>query len=65
MAHERFHYKSLEEVKQRAAELGAALPFAADTTALTQPLQVRGITFANRLGVAPMEGADSTPEGAP
>lgn len=65
MAHERFHYKSLEEVKQRAAELGAALPFAADTTALAQPLQVRGITFANRLGVAPMEGADSTPEGAP
>lgn len=65
MAHERFHYRSLEEVKQRAAELGADLPFAADTAVLAQPLRVRGITFANRLGVAPMEGADSTPEGAP
>lgn len=65
MAHERFHYRSLEEVKRRAAELGAELPFAAGTAALARPLQVRGVTFANRLGVAPMEGADSTPEGAP
>ena len=65
MPQEKFHYKSLEEVKRRAAELGVDLPFAADTHALTQPLTVRNITFPNRLGIAPMEGADSTPEGAP
>jgi len=65
MPQEKFHYKSLEEVKQRAAELGVDLPFAADTHALAQPLTVRNITFPNRLGIAPMEGADSTPEGAP
>jgi len=65
MPQEKFHYKSLEEVKQRAAELGVDLPFAADTHALVQPLTVRNITFPNRLGIAPMEGADSTPEGAP
>ena len=65
MPQEKFHYKSLEEVKRRAAELGVDLPFAADTHALAQPLTVRNITFPNRLGIAPMEGADSTPEGAP
>lgn len=65
MPHEKFHYKSLEEVEQRAAELGVRLPFAVDTHCLAYPLQVRNITFPNRLGIAPMEGADSTPEGAP
>ena len=65
MAHEKFHYKSLEEVQQKASELGITLPFAADTKILAEPLKVRNITFPNRLGIAPMEGADSTPEGAP
>ena len=65
MAHEKFHYKSLEEVQAKAAELGLSLPFAADTSALTKPLTVRNITFPNRMGIAPMEGADSTPDGAP
>ena len=51
MPQEKFHYKSLEEVKQRAAELGVDLPFAADTHALAQPLTVRNITFPNRLGI--------------
>lgn len=65
MAHEKFRYKSLDEVKQKALELGISLPFAQDTKVLAQPLKVRNIVFPNRLGVAPMEGADSTPEGAP
>ena len=65
MAHEKFHYKSLEEGQAKAAELGLSLPFAADTSALTKPLTVRNITFPNRMGIAPMEGADSTPDGAP
>ena len=65
MAHERFHYKTLEDVQAKASELGASLPFARDTSALTKPLQVGSVALPNRLGVAPMEGADSTPEGAP
>ena len=65
MAHEKFHYKSLEEVQAKAAELGLSLPLAADTSALTKPLTVRNITFPNCMGIAPMEGADSTPDGAP
>ena len=65
MPHEKFHYKSLEEVQAKAAELGVSLPFAADTHILATPLTTGKVTFPNRLGIAPMEGADSTPEGAP
>lgn len=65
MNHEKFHYHSLDEVKRKAAGLGVELPFAENTRVLAQPLRVRGVTFPNRLGIAPMEGADSTPEGAP
>ncbi|MBM6900267.1 flavin oxidoreductase/NADH oxidase, partial [Gemmiger formicilis] len=65
MPHEKFHYKSLAEVQQKAAELGLSLPFANDTRVLAQPLTVGSVTFPNRLGVAPMEGADSLPDGSP
>ena len=65
MPHERFHYRSVEEIREKAAELGVRLPFAGDTRILAEPLAVQGRVLANRLGVAPMEGADSTPEGAP
>ena len=65
MSQERFHYKSLEEIEERAKELCIHLPFAKNTRKLTEPLKVRNITFPNRLGTAPMEGADSLPNGEP
>ncbi len=65
MQHERFHYKTLEDVRAKATELGVTLPFADDTHVLAEPLSVEGIVFRNRMGIAPMEGADSTPEGSP
>lgn len=65
MAHEKFHYKSLEEVKEKGRELGLDLPFAKDTRILKTPLTTWKTTFPNRLGVAPMEGADSLPDGSP
>lgn len=65
MAHERFAYRSLEDVIAKAKSLGIVLPLAQDTKILAQPLQVKAVTFANRLGTAPMEGADSLPNGAP
>lgn len=65
MPHEKFHYRSLEEVKATAAALGLSLPFAQDTRILAAPLMVCGRTLPNRLGVAPMEGADSLPDGSP
>ena len=65
MPHERFHYKTLDEVKTTAAALGVDLPFAGDTGILARPLTVGGRELPNRLGVAPMEGADSLPDGSP
>lgn len=65
MAYDKFHYKTLDELKARAQELGVKIPFASDTKVLASHLTVRSHTFPNRLGIAPMEGADSTPQGAP
>ncbi len=65
MAHEKFHYKTWAEVQATASALGCALPVAEDTSILGQPLAAGNVQFANRLGIAPMEGADSTPDGRP
>ena len=65
MAHEKFHYKTLEDIKAKAGELGVHLPFAQNTSVLATPVSFDNITLRNRMGIAPMEGADSTPEGSP
>lgn len=63
--HETFHYKTMEQLQAKLGELNLSLPFAETTCALTQPLKVRNIILPNRMGVAPMEGADSLPNGSP
>ena len=65
MAHEKFHYGCLEDLINKLNELDLCLPFAEDTGILAAPLKVRHITMPNRLGIAPMEGADSMPDGSP
>jgi 2,4-dienoyl-CoA reductase-like NADH-dependent reductase (Old Yellow Enzyme family) len=65
MAHEVFHYRSLDEVRQKSKELGAFLPLSEDVSCLFEPLQACGITFGNRLFFQPMEGTDGTENGAP
>ncbi len=65
MPHEKFSYRSLEDVKAKAETFGVCLPFAADTSILATPLTIKGVTLHSRLGTAPMEGADSLPDGSP
>lgn len=65
MVHERFHYKTLEELKNKAAELQIHLPFAENTQILAKELTFGNVTLQNRLGIAPMEGADGLPDGSP
>ena len=65
MSQERFHYKTLEEVKERAEELKVYLPFSSSTDILKTPIKVGNVTFHNRMGIAPMEGADSLEDGSP
>lgn len=65
MKHEKFTYKNLDEIKAKAEELGIHLPFAEDTHVLTQEVSFGGVTLKNRMGIAPMEGADALPDGSP
>ena len=63
--HEKFHYKSLEEIRQRAAELGEWLPLEEDVSILTSPMRLGDWTLPNRIALQPMEGTDGTEDGAP
>lgn len=65
MKHEKFHYKSLEDVKEKTAELGVELPLSEHTENLFKPFELYGKTFPNRLAIAPMEGNDSDEAGFP
>jgi len=63
--HERFRYKTQEELISKASSLGLILPFSDDVSPLLSSLLIENFTVSNRLVVQPMEGYDSTPEGAP
>lgn len=65
MIHEKFHYRTREELEKKAEELGVHIPLAKDTSVLSTPCKAKSVIFSNRLGVAPMEGADSLPDGSP
>ncbi|MCH3918388.1 MAG: flavin oxidoreductase/NADH oxidase [Spirochaetia bacterium] len=66
MKHEKFHYKNVEDILAAADKLSVHLPFAKDTSILKTPLKVNGtLTLQNRMGIAPMEGADSYEDGSP
>lgn len=41
------------------------MPFSSSTDILKTPLKVGNVTFHNRMGIAPMEGADSLEDGSP
>ncbi len=63
--HEKFHYKSVEEIRKRANELGVHIPLAENTEILKLPYDLPKVTLKNRMGIAPMEGSDSLPDGSP
>lgn len=63
--HERFHLKTLEELKTKLAALNLTLPLSDDFSPLFQTLKIGPHTVPNRFAIHPMEGFDSTPEGAP
>lgn len=65
MPHERFHYRTLAELKACARALGAWLPLAEELSALAQPLPLAGRTLHNRIALQPMEGSDAKPDGSP
>lgn len=60
-----FHFNTLEELNQAAAEVDAKLPLSAHTEVLKQPLEIWGHTLNNRLAIQPMEGCDGEADGSP
>ncbi len=63
--HERFRYKTKDELLKKAHDLGIDLPFSDDISPLLQPASLERLIVANRLVVQPMEGYDSEDDGSP
>ena len=63
--HQVFSYHSVREIQEKAEALHISLPFAEDTGALLRPAEFHGVSLPNRMGTAPMEGADSEADGSP
>lgn len=65
MKHEKFHYTSLQDVRQTCETLNVSLPLAEDCSGLFDKLEKNGMSFENRIVVQPMEGCDAAENGAP
>ncbi|MFH0922259.1 MAG: FAD-dependent oxidoreductase [Fibrobacterota bacterium] len=63
--HERFHLRSLDDLKHKLHELKTSLPLSEDQSIMFQRVRFAGKEAPNRYAVHPMEGFDSSPEGAP
>ena len=60
-----FQFKTVEELVQKAQELGGNLPASQDFSPLFESTTVGGLKVGNRFCIQPMEGCDGTLEGAP
>lgn len=65
MQHVKFHYQTLEALREELDKTGIRLPLSEDMGILSQPVSFAGKTLPNRLAIQPMEGCDGTAEGAP
>lgn len=63
--HERFRYKTKDEIIEKARALGFELPYMDDISTLLTPSSIQGFSIPNRLVVQPMEGYDSETDGSP
>ncbi len=63
--HERFHLKTLNDLKDKLAALNITLPLSEDFSVLFQNVKIGGLSAPNRFAVHPMEGFDASPDGAP
>ena len=64
-AHQRFDYRSLDELKADVERLGLELPFSDDLQILGRAVSFGRVTVPNRFACHPMEGCDGLAGGAP
>ncbi len=65
MPHERFRFRSLEALQEKADELGVTLPIETDLSPLARSVDIGSTATPNALGIHPMEGCDGTTNGKP
>ena len=63
--HEKFNFRSLDQIRAKVAEVGVDIRFDEDLSPLARPFQIGGFTAPNSLGVHPMEGCDGNADGSP
>ncbi len=63
--HARFKFKTVNDLLKKAQDVGVSLPFQESIDILFEPVKVGSKQVANRFVVHPMEGFDSTSDGAP
>lgn len=63
--HEKFNYKTKEELQSKLNELELNIPLSDNTDILFTPKNIGGKTVQNRFAIQPMEGCDGTFDGAP
>ena len=63
--HEKFSYKSLDEIKEDIKKLGINIPISEDLDVLKRTVSIGDSSIPNSLGIHPMEGCDGTAEGKP
>lgn len=63
--HERFRYKSKDQLILKARELKLDMPYSEDLSPLTESAIVNGFPVTNRMVVQPMEGHDGEYDGSP
>lgn len=60
-----FDYKTLDDIRAGARELGAAVHFEDTLDAVFRPVTIGNRTIGNSMGIHPMEGCDGTLDGRP
>ncbi len=65
MEHQRFHYHTLEELKEEIHSCGVSIGLEEDLGILKRPVKIGGSLAPNSLAVLPMEGCDSELDGSP
>jgi len=61
----RFHFRTLDELRAGAARVGVELPASDDVSVLAEPVEIGDLRTPNRFAVQPMEGFDAGADGSP
>ncbi|MGE5598323.1 MAG: NAD(P)-binding protein, partial [Bacteroidota bacterium] len=63
--HQRFQYRSIDDLRGALSALGLTLPLEEDLSILAEPVRIGRLTAPNRFAVHPMEGFDADRDGTP